>query len=142
MAQDDVHDLGRLSGLTRLDVRATAVWDELITTSAGGATDAQFEEALLQGLQEAIRGAERGPALDPAAPSFLLCHVDTYYDSGLIVYSVRVSHHEPHDDGGHAITWLRSWVGSYTAQQLHVIWTLADQCADAFLEDWRTANPG
>ncbi len=43
-------------------------------------------------------------------------------------------------DGRLLIDWLESWVGSYTAQQLHVIWTLADQCAEAFLEDWRAAN--
>jgi hypothetical protein len=142
IAAQDVSDPARLAGVESVAVRASAVWDELITTSAGGATEAQFEEALLMGLRDAISGAERGPRLDDEAASFLLCHVDTFYESTLIIYSVRVSYHEPGPGGQPAITWLRSWVGSYTAQQLHVIWTLADQCADAFLGDWRTVNGG
>jgi hypothetical protein len=138
----DVSDPARLAGVQGVAVRTSAVWDEMITTSAGGATEAQFEEALLMGLRDAIDSAERGPQLDDDAGAFLLCHVDTFYESGLIVYSVRVSYHEPGPGDRPAITWLRSWVGSYTAQQLHVIWTLADQCADAFLEDWRSVNGG
>ena len=138
----DISDPARLAGIERVAVRASAVWDELITTSAGGATEEQFEQALLMGLENAIAGAAPAPRLDPEAPTFLLCHVDTYYDSGLIVYSVRVSHHVPSENGRPVIDWLESSVGSYTAQQLHVIWTIADQCAEAFLNDWRTANGG
>lgn len=138
----DVSDPARLAGLDRVAVRTSAVWDELITTTAGGATEAQFEEALLLGLEEAIGGATPGPRLDPEAPTHLLCHVDTFYDAGLIVYSVRVSHHAPDASGRMIIDWIESRVGSYTAQQLHVIWTIADQCAELFLDDWRAANAG
>ena len=137
----EIGDPSRLAGVRSVAVRVTAVWDELITTAAGGATEGQFREALLMGLEAAIRNAEIGPTLGPDAPNYVLCHVDTYYDSGLIVYSVRVSHHEPDAQGRPVITWLQSWVGSYPAQQLHLMWTLADQCAKALLEDWQTANP-
>jgi len=97
-------------------------------------------EALGLGLEQAMTGAARGPRVDPRAQSFLLCHVDTFYDRGLIVYSVRVSYHRPAEAGPPVIAWLHSSVGSYTAQQLHVIWTLADQCADTFLDAWAEAN--
>ena len=137
----EVGEASRLAGVASVALRASAVWDELITTSAGGATEAQFEEALRSGFEMAMSSADPGPTITGDEASFVLCHVDTFYDSGLIVYSVRVSHHRPGPDGLPVITWLKSWVGSYTAQQLHVIWTLADQCAAAFLEDWRTANP-
>ncbi len=140
VAAQDIGDPAALTGLEEVAVRASAVWDEMITMSAGGATADQFRAALLMGFEEAIGAAEGGPRLEPGAPTHLLCHVDTFYDSGLIVYAVRVSHHRPDGDGRTVVTWLESWVGSYTAQQLHVIWTLADQCAEAFLEDWRAAN--
>jgi hypothetical protein len=128
--------------VSRVAVRASADWDELITTTAGGATADQFREALLQGFTEALRSAEAGPTVAADAPAFVLCHVDTFYDSGLIVYSVRVSLHVAPASGPSVITWLQSSVGSYTAQQLHVIWTLGDQCARAFATAWRSANPG
>lgn len=136
----EIGDPSRLAGIDAVAIRADASWDELITTSAGGATEGQFQEALLVGLEAALSGAETGPEVDPGEASFVLCHVDTFYDSGLIVYAVRVSYHRVGADGLPVIAWLESWVGSYTTQQLHVIWTLADQCAAAFLEDWRTAN--
>lgn len=136
----DIDDPGRLAGVATLAVRASADWDELITMSAGGATEGQFIEALQMGLESALSSADHGPVIDPDVTNYVSCHVDTFYDSGLIVYSVRVSHHEPNNAGRTVITWLRSWVGSYTAQQLHVIWTLADQCADTFLDDWSESN--
>jgi hypothetical protein len=142
LAAQEIDDPAALAGVPAVALRATAVWDEEITTSAGGATGAQFEEALLSGLRTAIDEADPGPLIDPGAAGSLLCHVDTFYDRGLIVYAVRVSYHRPDADGIPVIAWLESSVGSYTAEQLHVIWTLADQCADAFLEDWRAANPG
>jgi hypothetical protein len=136
-----IDDPARLAGVTSVALRASASWDELITTDAGGATAAQFREALTLGLEEAIRGGETGPRLDPDASRYVLCHVDTAYDTGLIIYAVRVSYHQPGDDGIPLIAWLRSWVGSYTTQQLHLLWTLADQCAGAFLQAWAKANP-
>lgn len=141
-AELDIGDPARLVGVAAVGVRATAEWDEEITNSAGGATQSQFEEALLTGFEAAISGAESGPRYEPGSSSFVLCHVDTFYDRGLIVYAVRVSYHAPDADGSSVIRWLDGSVGSYTAQQLHVIWTLSDQCADAFLEAWREANPG
>ncbi len=138
----DIGDPAALAGVSTVSLRATADWDELITTSVGGATASQFEEALLAGFETAIDGAVGTVRRDPAAEEFVLCHVDTFYDSGLIVYAARASFHRPESDGRHVVTWLESWVGSYTAQQLHLVWTLADQCAEAFLDDWRAANPG
>ena len=56
------------------------------------------------------------------------------------MYSVLVSIVRPDEAGVDVIRWQRSWVGSYTARQLHVIWSLADQCAEAFLDGWAEAN--
>jgi len=136
-----IGDPARLAGVDPLGVRATAAWDEEITTSAGGATQEQFEQALLMGFEEAISTADPGPRYRPEAASFVHCHVDTFYDRGLIVYSVWVALFAPDASGLPVVRWLDSWVGSYTAQQLHVIWTLSDQCAASFLEAWREANP-
>jgi hypothetical protein len=140
-AAQEMDDPARLTGVTSVAARASAVWDELITTSAGGATPEQFREALAMGFEQALRATEGGPRYDPDAATSVLCHVDTFYEAGLIVYSVRVSLHEPDDRGRTVITWLESSVGSYTVQQLHLVWTLADQCANSFLDGWRSANP-
>ena len=108
--------------------------------NAGGATADQFRQAIQIGLQDAIRAADAGPLLNPTAPNYLECPEDTQYETGLIVFSVRVSHHEPDADGRHVITWLDSWVGSYPTRQLHLMWTLADQCAKTFLDAWVEAG--
>jgi len=135
-------DPSRLEGVASVALRASADWDELITTDAGGATEGQFVEALLAGLRETMAGAERAPAADDDAPGSLLCHVDTFYETGLIVYSVRVSYQRPDAEGVPVIAWLHSSVGSYTSQQLHLIWTLSERCAQTFLDAWTEANPG
>lgn len=137
----EIGDAQRLAGVTAVALRATADWDELITNTAGGATEDQFEEALLKGLQEAIAAAPRAPRAVAGAPDVLECHVDTFYESGLIAYAVRAALLRPGGDGRPVATWLESHVGTYTAQQLHLMWTLADQCADAFLAKWVAANP-
>lgn len=136
----EIDDAARLAGVASVALRASASWDDLITTDAGGATSAQFHEALTLGLEEAIRGGWTGPRLDADADGYVLCHVDTAYETGLVLYAVRVSYHEPGEDGPPVIVWLRSWVGSYTTQQLHLLWGLADQCAHAFLEAWAEGN--
>ena len=135
-------DPSRLTGITTADVEVSAVWDELITTSAGGATADQFELALRMGLEAAIDSAAAAPTRVQGAPDVIQCHVDTFYESSLVIYSVRVSLMRPDTEGRPLVHWLRSWVGSYTSQQLHVIWSLADQCADTFLDAWVEANGG
>lgn len=136
----DTADPTVLRGVSSVAVRASADWDELITTSAGGATQGQFEQALLSAFHDAMVGAASGPTVSDEAAELVLCHVDTFYDTGLIAYAVRVSYHRPDADGRHVIAWLESSVGTYTTQQLHVIWTLGDRCAEAFLTAWREAN--
>lgn len=138
----DGRDIGHptgLAGVERVAVRASAVWDELITTTAGGATGGQFEEALSMGFRDALAGGD-GPTVTGDAPGFALCHVDTFYDSGLIVYAVRTSYHRPDSGGRYVVAWLQSEVGSFTAQQLHLVWTLGERCADSFLGAWNDAN--
>lgn len=138
----DASDPARLSGLSSVGARVEATWDELITTEAGGATTGQFLQALRMSFEGAIADAEAGPTLDSDASRYLVCHVDTFYETGLIVYSLRVSLHEPFPERGSVIIWIKSWVGSYTVQQLHLMFTLGEQCADGFAEDWSVANPG
>ncbi|NNF14256.1 MAG: hypothetical protein HKN72_13580 [Gemmatimonadetes bacterium] len=136
----DVADLERLSGLTTVDVRAEAQWDELITVEAGGATQGQFLQALQASFRDAIAEADAAPSVLDGAPVTVTCHVDTFYDTGLIVYSLRVQTEAAGADGQDVITWIKSSVGSYTVQQLHLMFRLGEQCADSFLEDWRAAN--
>ncbi len=130
----------RLSGLMEVETRAEAEWDELIMVEAGGATPAQFLQALEASFRDAIAEADAAPSVVEDAPVTVTCHVDTFYDTGLIVYSLRVQTEEPGDDGAPVITWIKSSVGSYTVQQLHLMFRLGEQCAESFLEDWRGAN--
>jgi len=135
-----IDDPTRLTGVDPVDVRAEASWDEAITMEAGGATPAQFLEALQATFGEAIAAADAAPSVVEGAGTTIACHVDTFYDRGLIVYSLRVQTEAEGDDGRPVITWIKSDVGSYTVQQLHLMFRLGEQCADLFLDDWRGAN--
>ena len=135
-----VENPDRLAGVMRVQVRAEAGWDEMITTSAGGATADQFRGALEQELQRVIGEADAAPSVVPGAPATVACHVDTYYETGMVLYALRVQLERQGADGQPIITWLKSWVGSYTAQQMHQMFTLGTQCAESFLEDWRSVN--
>jgi hypothetical protein len=135
-----LEDRTRLQGIQQIDARAEAAWDEAITVSAGGATSDQFLDALRQTFREALSEAEVGPTVVEGAAISVACHVDTYYETGLIVYSLRTQVERDGADGQPVITWLKSWVGSFTVQQLHLMFTLGAQCAESFLEDWASAN--
>jgi hypothetical protein len=134
-----VEDTGRLTGVTQVDTRVEAQWDELITMEAGGATEDQFIQALGMTFEEAMSAADAAPSVVDGAPVTVACHVDTFYDTGLIVYSLRTQVERDGPDGP-VITWIRSWVGSFTTQQLHLMFTLGEQCAETFLDDWKSAN--
>jgi hypothetical protein len=136
----DVEDTGRLAGIDRIATRVDASWDELITMEAGGATEDQFIQALEMTFAQAIAEADAAPGVDESSPDTVACHVDTFYDTGLIIYSFRAQLERVGDDGMPVIVWLRSWVGSFTTQQLHLTFTLGEQCAKSFLEEWRSAN--
>ena len=140
IAAQSVEDPARLTGLGTLDVRAEAVWDELITMEAGGATSEQFLQALQMTFHDAIANADAAPSVVEGSPASVACHVDTFYETGLIVWSLRAQVERPGDDGQPVIVWIRSWVGSFTVQQLHLMFSLGEQCAEAFLEAWRSAN--
>lgn len=130
----------RLAGIDLIDTRVEAFWDEAITMEAGGATSDQFLQALQMTFRDAIANADAAPAVVDGAPTSVACHVDTFYETGLIVYALRAQVEEADDDGRPVIVWIRSWVGSFTVQQLHLMFSLGEQCAEAFLEDWRSAN--
>ena len=135
-----VDDPTRLAGVDRVQLRASAAWDEMITMSAGGATPDQFRQALLQTFTESIADSDAAPSVVPGAPQTIACHVDTFYETGQIIYSLRTQLERPGDDGQPVIVWIKSWVGSFNVQQMHVMFTLGEQCAESFLEDWRGAN--
>jgi len=140
LSAQGVDDPARLAGIVRVQVRAEVEWDDLITNSAGGATSAQFLQALQGSFEGTIKDADAGPSVVPGAPVTVACHVDTFYETGQILYSLRVQTERPGADGQRVITWIRSWVGSYTTQQLHLMFGLGQQCAESFLEDWRSVN--
>ena len=135
-----IADPARLEGIERVQVRADATWDEMITQSAGGATGAQFEEALRMTFSDAITSADAAPSVVAGAAVTVACHVDTFYETGQVVYSLRTQLERPGDDGQPVIVWIKSWVGNFSVQQLHVMFTLGDQCAESFLDDWKRVN--
>lgn len=139
-AAQGVDDPARLAGVERVQLRASAQWDEMITMSAGGATPEQFRQALQQTFSETIESADAAPSVVPGAPATVACHVDTFYETGLIVYALRTQLERPGDDGEPVIVWIKSWVGSFSVQQMHVMFTLGEQCAESFLDDWKGAN--
>ena len=135
-----IDDPARLLGIERVQLRADAAWDAMITQSAGGATGAQFEEALRMTFSDAITSADAAPSVVPGAPLTVACHVDTFYETGQIVYSLRTQLERSGDDGQSVIVWIKSWVGNFSVQQMHVMFTLGDQCAESFLNDWKSVN--
>ncbi len=135
-----LHEIERLAGVEEVDTRVEAAWDAAITMDAGGATEGQFLEALRAGFREALASADPAPRVLDGAAVTIACHVDTFYDTGLIIYSLRTQLEAPGLDGARVITWIRSWVGSFTTRQLHLMFTLGEQCAESFLEEWTAAN--
>lgn len=140
LAGQRVADAARLAGVTTVDVRVEATWDDAITMDAGGATADQFRQAVRMTFEETISTADAAPSIVEGAPHTVTCHVDTFYEPGQIIYSLRTQLEQAGEDGRPVITWIRSWVGSFDMQQLHVMFTLGTRCAEQFLEDWRSAN--
>lgn len=130
----------RLAGIEAVRVRADASWDEAITMEAGGATPDQFLDALRMTFESRLSQAPLALSVADDAATTVACHVDTFYDAGLIVYSLRVQTEGPGNDGGPVVTWIRSRVGSFTVQQLHLMFRLGEECAETFLQEWRTVN--
>ena len=133
-------DVSRLSGVTTIDIRVEVNWDEAITMDAGGATADQFSQALRMMFEQTISSAERAPVVRPSARYTIACHVDTFYEPGQIIYSLRTQLEEDDSDGAPVIRWIRSWVGSFSMQQMHVMFTLGQACAERFLGDWQSVN--
>ena len=134
----DVGDPSRLAGVTSVSTRAHVTWDDEIVM-AGGATGEQYEGALIQAFDAAM--SDSSVTLDQEVPGFLMCRVETTFDGVIIAYSLRVEYHEPLGPNREpAITWFKSWLGTYGMQQLHLMFGLGDLCAEGFEEDWRSAN--
>lgn len=134
-------DPARLQGVTPVDVRAMVDWDDLITETAGGATEEQFHQAVVQTFEATLR--EQEVDIDSSSERFLLCRVETIYNSGLISFAARVELHEPFGAPGQsAITWHRTWVGSAPVQGMHLLFQIGEQCAEDFVEAWTAANRG
>lgn len=140
VAAQDIANAQRLAGLDRVQVRAEAQWDEAIVVEAGGGTADQFLQALEMTFEQTITSANAAPSVVTGSPTTVTCHVDTFYETGQIVYSLRTQVEEAGPDGQPVITWIKSWVGYFTVQQLHVMFTLGEQCANSFLDDWKSAN--
>lgn len=126
-------DASRLAAATPLGVRAEVAWDILITETAGGATEDQFHDAVTQTFENKLE--ELGVAVDAEAERFLLCRVETLYDSGLIAFAARVELHEPFGEGdATAITWHRTWIGTTPVRGMHMLFTIGEQCAEDFVD--------
>ncbi|MDZ7780195.1 MAG: hypothetical protein U5R14_09740 [Gemmatimonadota bacterium] len=138
-AQEPFGDPTRLEGSAPLAVRAYVDWDELITETAGGATEPQFHDAVAQTFEQAL--SDFGVPLDSEAERFLLCRVETVYDSGMITFAARIELHEPFGaDGATAITWHQTWIGTTPVQDMHRLYSIGEQCAADFVEAWEAAN--
>jgi len=134
-------DFARLAGADPVMAVVEVAWDDLITTSAGGATGDQFHQAMVWGFEEALASA--GPSLVEDAPVQVVCRVETVFDGGVVAYSARVElRRVPADAGAPVITWFDSWVGTTGVQGLHQMFTLGQRCAKVFSDSWRLANPG
>ena len=134
-------DPARLVDAVPVAVRAAVDWDELITETAGGATEDQFHQAVIQTFEASLR--EMGVAVDASSERFLMCRVETIYDSGLISFAARVEFHEPFGAPGQtAISWHRTWIGTAPLQGMHLLFRIGEQCAEDFVEAWTAANPG
>jgi hypothetical protein len=134
-------DPARLRDVTPVAARAVVDWDQLITETAGGATEDQFHQAVIQTF-EAELGAQ-GVAVDASSERFLMCRVETLYNSGVIAFAARVELHEPFGAPGQtAITWHRTWIGSAPVQGMHLLFRIGEQCAEDFVEAWSAANGG
>ncbi|MEX2467987.1 MAG: hypothetical protein WD995_13840 [Gemmatimonadota bacterium] len=134
-------DPARLVGAAPLAVRAVVEWDELITETAGGATEDQFHQAVIETFEASL--GEMGVPVDDAAERMLVCRVETFYNSGSIAFAARVEFHEPFGRPGQtAITWHRTWIGTTSVQGMHLLFRIGEQCAEDFAEAWRAANPG
>jgi len=141
LSAQDLGGTARLAGAGPFAPRAAVEWDEQITTTAGGATGDQFQQALIQTFGPALEAS--AVPVDGNAPVLAVCRVQTYYDRGQIAYAVRVEVHEPVGrDGAPAITWQRGWVGTTQVGGLHQMFTIGKQCAADLEEDWLAANPG
>jgi hypothetical protein len=134
-------DPARLQGASPVGVRAWVDWDELITETAGGATEDQFHQAVLMAFEASL--SELGIETRDDAPSFLMCRVETIYNGGVIAFAARVEFHEPFGaPGSTAITWHRTWLGTTAVQNMHLLFTIGEQCAEDFAEAWRAQNAG
>lgn len=138
-AQEAFGDPTRLEGAAPLAVRAYVDWDELITETAGGATEPQFHDAVAQAFEQEL--VDLGVPLDGDAERFLLCRVETVYDSGMIAFAARVEFHEPFgSDGTTAITWHQTWIGTTPVRDMHRLFAIGEQCAADFFDAWEAAN--
>ena len=134
-------DPARLRGVTPVAVRALVDWDQLITETAGGATEEQFHQAVVQTFEATLE--DKGVEIDPSSERFLMCRVETIYNSGLISFAPRVELHEPFGAPGQsAITWHRTWIGSAPVQGMHLLFQIGEQCAEDFADAWTAANTG
>lgn len=134
-------DPSRLRDVTPVAARAMVDWDELITETAGGATGEQFHEAVVQTFEDELEAL--GVSLDASSERFLMCRVETLYESGQIAFAARVELHEPFGAPGQtAITWHRTWIGTAPVQDMHLLFRIGEQCAEDFVEAWSAANAG
>jgi hypothetical protein len=138
---DAFGDPARLADAMPVAVRAAVDWDELITETAGGATEEQFHQAVFQTFEAAL--GEMGASVDASSERFLMCRVETIYDSGLISFAARVELHEPFGAPGQtAISWHRTWIGTAPVQGMHLLFRVGEQCAEDFVEAWTAAKAG
>lgn len=134
-------DPARLRGVTPLAARAVVDWDQLITETAGGATEDQFQQAVAQTFEAELEAL--GVSIDAGSERFLMCRVETLYNSGVIAFAARVELHEPFGSAGQtAITWHRTWIGTAPVQGMHLLFRIGEQCAEDFAEAWNAANTG
>lgn len=142
--EDRLQELGdpaRLVGAPPLAVRTVVNWDRVLTETAGGPTEGQFQEAVSKAFEESLR--DFGVPIDPDSENFLLCRVETMYGNGVVAFTGRVELHEPFGaEGETAVSWQQPQIGALPVDEMQVLFRVGERCAEDFAEAWIAARSG
>jgi hypothetical protein len=133
-----------LSGLTAVQARITVQWD-MAVTMRGGTTLSEFENDLRSAFERGLGGT--GISVDETAPAHVDCVVSlTYLESAegtvTLVRTVRLFSPDDPDEplGRWAVAWSRGET-RVTGRDALSGSEVGGDCAAAFGQDWRRANP-
>ncbi len=134
-----------LSGLTTVEARVTVQWDMGITMR-GGTTLSDFERDVEDAFELGL--GRTGLSIHEAAGSHLDCvviltHMENAKESVELSRTVRLFRPDTPEDplGRWTVSWSRGETRATTRDALSGA-AVGRDCASAFRQDWRRANPG